>query len=120
MVKNYWTASQLGEIRESCKQYQLPTEVEERMISTVEVLDKYYGTGRRMEDDGGYVALIVEDDEKWKVQEYKDILHNYHLSKEEREFQDILCSDKQGVYYAELFIASSEYAITIIWCQERK
>ena len=120
MVKNYWTSSQLGEIRETCKQYQLPTEVEERILSTIHVLDKYYGTGRHMEEDGGYVALIVEDDEKRKVQEYKDILHNYHLSKEEREFQDILCSDEQRGYYAELFIANSEYAITIIWCQERK
>ena len=120
MLKYFWTKTQMEEIIDTSKQYQLPIEVEERMISTVEVLDKYYGTGRRMEDDGGYVALIVEDDEKRKVQEYKDILHNYHVSDEEREFQDILCSDEQGVYYAELFIASSEYAITIIWCQERK
>lgn len=120
MIKNYWTSVQIDEIRETCKQYKLPMEVEERMISVVRVLDKYYGTDRSMDDDGGYVALIVAREESLIQKAYEEILHTYHISAEEREFQDILYSDENGVYYAELYIANSEYAITIIWYQERK
>lgn len=33
MLKYFWTKTQMEEIIDTCKQYQLPIEVEERMIS---------------------------------------------------------------------------------------
>lgn len=120
MLKYFWTATQEVGIIDICRQYKLPLKVKQRMISTVELLDSYYGVGRSMEDDGGYIVLIIDDDVSRTKQAYEEVLKKYHTCEEEREFQDILYSDKQGVYYADLYIVNSEIGITIIWYSEER
>ena len=110
MLRYFWTATQKDRIRDTCTEYNLPSKVRERIISTVELLDSYYGVGRSMNDDGGCVILIIDD----------DVLKKYHTCEEEREFQDILYSDRQEEYYADLYIVSSEIGITIIWYQKER
>lgn len=120
MLKYFWTKTQMGEITDTCKQYEFPSEIEQRIISTVEMLDCYYGMGRSMDDDGGYVVLIIDDDVSRTKQAYEEVLKKYHTCEEEREFQDILYSDRQEEYYADLYIVSSEIGITIIWYQKER
>lgn len=55
MLRYFWTATQKDRIRDTCTKYNLPSKVKERIISTVELLDSYYGVGRSMNDDGGCV-----------------------------------------------------------------
>lgn len=107
-------------IRDTCTEYNLPSKVRERIISTVELLDSYYGVGRSMNDDGGCVILIIDDDVSRTKQAYEEVLKKYHTCEEEREFQDILYSDRQEEYYADLYIVSSEIGITIIWYQKER
>ena len=59
MLRYFWTATQKDRIRDTCTEYNLPSKVKERIISTVELLDSYYGVGRSMDDDGGCVILII-------------------------------------------------------------
>lgn len=119
MLKYFWTKTQMEEITDTCKQYEFPSEIEQRIISTVELLDCYYGMGRSMDDDGGYVVLIIDDDVSRTKQAYKEVLQRYHTCVEEREFHDILYSDEHNEYYADLYIVNSEIGITIIWHSER-
>ena len=43
MLRYFWTATQKERIRDTCTEYNLPSKVKERIISTVELLDSYYG-----------------------------------------------------------------------------
>ena len=76
--------------------------------------------GRSMNDDGGCVILIIDDDVSRAKQAYEEVLKKYHTCEAEREFQDILYSDRQEEYYADLYIVSSEIGITIIWYQKER
>lgn len=121
MLKYFWTATQIKKIRDTCKRYELPAKVQRRIISTVELLDSYYGKDRNMADDGGYVVLIIDDDISRTQQAYEEVLKKYHICEEEREFRDVLYSDRQkNVYYADLYIVNSEIGITIIWHQKER
>lgn len=120
MLRYFWTATQKDRIRDTCTEYNLPSKVRERIISTVELLDSYYGAGRSMNDDGGCVILIIDDDVSRAKQAYEEVLKKYHTCEAEREFQDILYSDRQEEYYADLYIVSSEIGITIIWYQKER
>lgn len=73
-----------------------------------------------MDDDGGCVILIIDDDVSRTKRAYEEVLKKYHTCEEEREFQDILYSDRQEEYYADLYIVSSEIGITIIWYQKER
>lgn len=106
MLRYFWTATQKDRIRDTCTKYNLPSKVKERIISTVELLDSYYGVGRSMNDDGGCVILIIDDDVSRAKQAYEEVLKKYHTCEAEREFQDILYSDRQEEYYADLYIVS--------------
>lgn len=120
MLRYFWTATQKDRIRDTCTEYNLPSKVRERIISIVELLDSYYGVGRSVNDDGGCVILIIDDDVSRTKQAYEEVLKKYHTCEEEREFQDILYSDRQEEYYADLYIVSSEIGITIIWYQKER
>ena len=73
-----------------------------------------------MDDDGGCVILIIDDDVSQTKQAYEEVLKKYHTCEAEREFQDILYSDRQEEYYADLYIVSCEIGITIIWYQKER
>lgn len=120
MLRYFWTATQKDRIRDTCTEHNLPSKVRKRIISTVELLDSYYGVGRSMNDDGGCVILIIDDDVSRAKQAYEEVLKKYHTCEAEREFQDILYSDRQEEYYADLYIVSSEIGITIIWYQKER
>ncbi len=111
-------ASQMQEIRDTCSEYDLPEAVQEQIVSVVNTLDRYYGTDRDMESDGGFIALLVNSDTDNIEHEYDGILQTYHAEKEECEFSDILYKDENGEYRSDLYIVSSDFGITMIWYRE--
>lgn len=120
MIQYFWTSTQIEEIHAFCKLYKFPEEVQEGIISLVQVMDRYYGIGRDMDDDGGCVAVITCEEENEIKQEYEEILQKYHIRIDEREFRDILCTDDEGEYYSDLYIVTNDFGVTIIWYHKER
>ncbi len=120
MIQYFWTSIQIEEIHAFCKLYKFPEEVQERIISLVQVMDRYYSIGRDMDADGGCVAVITCEEENEIKQEYEDILQKYHIRIDEREFRDILCTDDGGEYYSDLYIVTNDFGVTIIWYHKER
>ena len=108
MIQQYWTRTQEQEINNYFAANQYPMRVKEEILKVIETLDYYYGLGRGMDVDGAYVALVTTQ------AEYDEILQKHHISRECAEFRDKLCETEEGTFYAELYIVSSDYGITII------
>lgn len=120
MVSYFWTKSQIKEIDDICHEHQFPKAVQEHMISLINILDKYYGEGRAMESDGGFIAVLVNDDTNNVEREYDEILGKYYVHRDAYEFSDILYKDANGEYHSDLYIVTNDFGITIIWyCKER-
>lgn len=115
MIKFFWTRTQHKELENVFNKYRFPTEVQSVILNTIGIMDGCYGEGREMDAEGGYIAILIPDEKTDIQMEYQKILDKYHMSKEWCEFNDKLCSDKTGTYYSDLYIASSEFLITIIW-----
>lgn len=119
MVNYFWTKSQIKEMNDICHEYHFPKVVQEHMISIIQILDKYYGEGRNMESDGGFVAVLVDDDADNVEREYGEILGKYNVHRDAYEFSDILYKDVNGEYRSDLYIVTNDFGITIIWhCKE--
>lgn len=102
-----------------CHEYHFPKVVQEHMISIIQILDEYYGEGRTMESDGGFVAVLVDDDADNVEREYGEILGKYNVHRDAYEFSDILYKDVNGEYRSDLYIVTNDFGITIIWhCKE--
>ena len=108
MIQKFWTKTQMPEINDYFAANHYPTQVKEEAIKYIETLDYYYGIGRGIDVDGGYVALVNTQEE------YDEILQKHHICRECVEFHDKLCETENGTYYADLYIVSSDYGITII------
>lgn len=108
MIKQFWTRTQEPEINNYFAANQYPMQVKEEVLKVIETLDYYYGLGREVNVNGGYVVLVSTQ------AEYEEILHKHHISRECAEFRDKLCDTEKGTYYADLYIVSSDYGITII------
>lgn len=108
MIQQFWTRTQEPEINNYFAANEYPMRVKEELLKVIETLDYYYGLGRGMDVDGGYVALVTTQ------AEYDEILQKHHISRECAEFHDKLCETEKGTFYADLYIVSSDYGITII------
>lgn len=98
-----------------CHEYHFPKVVQEHMISIIQILDKYYGEGRTMGSDGGFVAVLVDDDADNVEREYVEILGEYNVHRDMCEFSDILYKDVNSEYRSDLYIVTNDFGITIIW-----
>ena len=108
MIKQFWTRTQEPGINNYFAANQYPMQVKEEVLKVIETLDYYYGLGREVNVNGGYVVLVSTQ------AEYEEILHKHHISRECAEFHDKLCETEKGTFYADLYIVSSDYGITII------
>lgn len=120
MIKTFWTETQSEELKKYCETNHIPVLVQENIRSTIKILDDNYGVGRTLEADGGYIAVLVTDNRNNVQEEYKKLLAKYHMTTECREFHDVIGEISSKIYYSDLFIINSEYALTIIWYEERK
>lgn len=118
MIRKFWTLSQMSEIEQIIKRYDIPESVFDVIKSNLEILDDSYGADRSIMADGGYVALLIpEDNHSYRV-EYEELLQEYHLSDEEMEFCDEICMDQAGwLWKCDTYILN-EYALIIIYSAE--
>ncbi|OSB08942.1 hypothetical protein B2H97_13365 [Paraclostridium bifermentans] len=86
---------------------ELPTEVLSEIETTIEILDKNYGTERTKEDLGGYVAIVDKAGiEELKQHQLKGIIPEY--------------IDEIGgaEYISALFLCSNDFSIVVV-CKKK-
>ena len=109
-----WTFKQSSQVEELLLRKMIPAEAAERALNVVSTLDKYYGAHRDVDHDyGGYLLLYtgcVKEDE-----ELKEVLREYHVSVEDAELEDVLCSIDGVIWKAVLYLAASDFGITLIY-----
>lgn len=119
MQERIWTTRQLARLEELKKDYDLPQEVIHGIHKVVEILDTYYGWDRDVDaDNGGYVLLIIPEEESWESP-YPKLLDKYFMKPEDAEFQDIIYEDAKMEWHSDLYIIGSDYGITVIYAREK-
>lgn len=115
MYKKYWSCKQKGEYEEFFIMQNIPSEVQKVFNATINILDTNYGANRKLSDDGGYIILLLIDNDTNVKDIYDKILKDNHIQKDWCEFHDTICTHNGKIYYSDLFIIGSEYSVTIIW-----
>lgn len=78
MIKKFWTITQKEEIEKYCFEYGIPQDIIAEIFRIIHILDENYGVDRALESDGGYVALLVEENYS---EDYETILKEHNLKK---------------------------------------
>lgn len=118
MITKFWTLSQIREIAQIIERYDIPEVVFDVIKSNLDILDDTYGADRSITADGGYVALLLPEDNHLYQEEYENLLQKYHLSEEDAEFHDSICTDQIGrIWKCDTYILN-EYALIIIYSAE--
>ena len=115
MYKKYLSCKQKGEYEEFFIMQNIPSEVQKVFNATINILDTNYGANRKLSDDGGYIILLLIDNDTNVKDIYDKILKDNHIQKDLCEFHDTICTHNGKIYYSDLFIIGSEYSVTIIW-----
>lgn len=116
MVELFWTISQKDEIKKYCQEYRIPQCIQEELFRIIQILDTNYGINRKLEEDGGYVALIVGEN---YFEEYRKILEKYNLKECYVEIQDVFPITEEKEWCSDLYIVTNDYGITIMYPHER-
>lgn len=120
MLNYFWTLTQRTELEDFFKCNHIPAEVENVIYNTLKILDENYGAGREMEDDGGYIVVVTDSDGADIKKEYAKLLEKYHITEEWCEFRDKVCVIGKKTYFSDLYIVSSEFAVTIVWIETKE
>lgn len=120
MILRYWMKSDEKRLLKDMIEYEIPKAVVCLISNTLNILDQNYGADRKIEDDGGYIAVIINKN-CVIIDEYQKLLDKHNLKREYAEFEDIICKDQKGrEWKADLYIVSSDYGVTIIYINEEK
>lgn len=118
MILKIWTITQFPEIESIIRQYDIPVEVLDVVKNNLAILDAAYGADRSITADGGYVALILPEDDHSYKRDYEDLLQEYHLSKEDAEFKDDLCIDGWNRSWKSDAYIMTEFSLIFIYAVE--
>lgn len=118
MIRKFWTLSQRAEIEQIIQRYDIPEAVFDVIKSNLKILDEIYGDDRSLTADGGYVALLIPEENHSYQGEYGELLQEYHLLDEEVEFCDEICKDQSGRFWKYDTYILNEYALIIIYSAE--
>lgn len=118
MIAKFWTLAQISDIEQIIEQYNIPEEVFNVIKSNLKILDAAYGADRSITADGGYVALILPEDNHSYQGEYEKLLREYHLSKEDAEFEDGLCIDGWNRLWKSDTYIMIEFSLILIYAVE--
>jgi hypothetical protein len=97
-------------LREKEKLENLPQELQETILGTLEILDNEYGDRDVYEDDGGYVSIIERKEDFLELEEKTDIECNTIIC----EYVDKIKCDCGEVYTNSLILLNNEYGITLL------
>lgn len=118
MILKIWTLKHESELKEIVLLNKIPVEVYNSIIRNLKILDASYGGDRQLMDDGGYIALIVGENPTLIQKEYGNLLKEFHLSKDEVEFSDLLCEESTRRWKSDTYIAGSEFVLVIVYLEE--
>lgn len=118
VILKIWTLTQLSEVESIVKQYDIPIEVLDVVKNNLAILDASYGTDRSITADGGYVAMILPEENHSNKKEYEKLLQEYHLSKEDAEFEDSLCIDGENRLWKSDTYIMTEFSLILIYTVE--
>ena len=90
----------------------IPKEVIETVDMVLEVLENNYNCGNMPFVDGGYVALIPDNQKGL----YEKFLYQYKLSTNMAEYRDTIMEQDGAVWYQEYYQIATEYGIVVIFC----
>lgn len=119
MFYRLWTKKQVEGLYEAKFRGILPKEVLVYIKEKLKTLDQYYGQERKINDDGGYLLLIlpgvIAEDQIVEL-----LSKEYNMTVNEREFRDtiIVADSMKRSWYGELYIVGTEYAITFVYSRE--
>ena len=114
--KRIWTKSQLPQIAEIIGEQGISQDVMAEIEMVVQILDCHYGEMRNADsDDGGYILFLLSENYDEVSREYEKLLEMYHLHRKMAEFEDVICCDCKGEWHSDLYLAGSEYGITVIY-----
>ena len=103
MIIKIWKEQDLQLVKE------LPQQVKDEIKENIKILEKNYGTERTVQDLGGYVAVVDEDD----IVTFKEEILKGVVS----EYIDYI----EGTdYISVLFLCSSDFSIVVICKKELK
>lgn len=105
-IKNAMELNLLRRINQLLGQYRIPEEI---ILHMEDILNKN-DLGK-----GGYIILLLIDNDTNVKDIYDKILKDNHIQKDWCEFHDTICTHNGKIYYSDLFIIGSEYSVTIIW-----
>jgi hypothetical protein len=89
---------------------ELPREVKEVIKENIKILEENYGTERTVEDLGGYIAVVGEDDiETFKKKILKNTVAEY--------IDEINCNNG-AEYISALFLCGSDFSIVVV-CEKK-
>lgn len=118
MIAKFWTLAQISDVEQIIERYNIPEEVFNVIKRNLEILDAAYGADRSITADGGYVALILPEDDHSYQREYDNLLQEYHLSEEDAEFCDLLCTDRtEKIWKSDTYVLN-EYVLIIVYLTE--
>lgn len=116
MIEKIWTAVQMQRVFDLQTEYKIPQEVTWAVQRTVEILDAEYGTGRDVDDDGGYVLLLLPDnDVKDRESIYLEVLMEYSFRMDTAEIESVIYKDGCWEWHSDLFLRTNEYGVTVVY-----
>ena len=117
MIEKIWKVAQMQNLLCLQEKYNIPQEVIGTVEQLVEILDKEYGLGRDVDsDDGGYLLLLLPDSDTDDTDIlYHRLLEVYGLRYGTVETESVICIYDGLEWYMELYLATNNYGITVIY-----
>lgn len=119
--ERFWTESQLPKLDDFGEEYCIPKAVQTEIHSIVHILDDNYGRNRDVDRcDGGYVLLLLSEDDGEIQNEYDLLLQQYHMQREMAEYEDVITQDSIKEWHIDMYLIGSEYGIAIVYPVSRE
>lgn len=117
MIEKIWRAAQIRNLLDLQEKYNIPLEVIKAVEHIAAILDAEYGMEREVDhDDGGYVLLLLPEKDTDDVEIlYHCLLEECGLRYGMAEMESMICMDNGLEWWAELYLTTNDYGITVIY-----
>ena len=121
MTAKIWTAQQAEKLYDLKTGYTVPLQVIEEVRRLVQLLNDHYGFNRDVDnEDGGFVALLLPEDESVDIGSlHLKLLEEFHLCIDTEEMETLLCKSGKWEWHSDLYMVTNEYGITVIYPKRR-
>lgn len=116
MIEKIWRAAQIRNLLDLQEKYNIPLEVIKAVEHIAAILDAEYGMEREVDhDDGGYVLLLLPEKDTDDAEIlYHRLLEEYGIRYGTAEMESMICMDNGLEWWAELYLTTNDYGITVV------